>query len=120
MDFLLTIISTITEDLQGNLWINTSGGLSKLTKNAPRDKWNFVNFDTRDGLQSYSYTESRASWVSANGEIFLGSNDGIISFFPGKINELKPDIVIKDIKISDISLKTDSSSVKLESSISKS
>ncbi len=110
-------INSIIEDLQGNLWINTSGGLSKLNKNAPKDKWNFVNFDTRDGLPGFS--NSKASWISKDGEIFLGSNDGIISFYPGKINEVKPDIVIDDIKIEDVSLKSDSAAVRLEKSIMK-
>ena len=87
------LINSIVEDLQGNLWISTSGGLSKLNKNAPKEKWNFVNFDTRDGLLGFS--SSRASWISKDGEIVLGSNDGINSFYPGKINVVKPDIVIR-------------------------
>jgi serine phosphatase RsbU (regulator of sigma subunit)/ligand-binding sensor domain-containing protein len=110
-------INSIVEDTQGNLWINTSAGLSKLNKNAPQDKWNFVNYDTRDGLPGF--TNSKANWISENGEIFLGSNDGVISFYPGKINEIKPDIVIEDIKISEVSLKSDSAAVKLEKSIMK-
>ena len=109
------LVNSILEDLEGNLWINTSGGLSKLNKNAPREKWNFVNFDASDGLQNYS--SSKAIWMSKEGEIILGSNDGIISFYPGKINEVKPDLIIEDIKISDVSLKSDSSSVELEKSI---
>ena len=110
-------INSIVEDLQGNLWISTSAGLSKLNKNALKDKWNFVNFDTRDGLQNFS--TSKAIWISKDGEIFLGGNDGITSFYPGKINEVKPDIVIDDIKIDEISLKSDSASVHLEQSIMK-
>jgi len=110
-------ITSIIEDIQGNLWINTSAGLSKLNKNAPADKWNFVNYDTRDGLPGFS--NSKASWISKDGEIVLGNNDGLISFYPGKINEVKPDIVIEDIKVSDISLKSDSAAVKLEKSIMK-
>ncbi|MEZ5083257.1 MAG: two-component regulator propeller domain-containing protein [Bacteroidales bacterium] len=111
------LVNSIIEDLEGNLWINTSGGLSKLNKNAPREKWNFVNFDASDGLQNYS--SSKAIWMSKEGEIILGSNDGIISFYPGKINEMKPDLVIEDIKISDVSLKSDSSSIELEKSITE-
>ncbi len=109
------IVNSIIEDLEGNLWISTSGGLSKLNKNAPKEKWNFVNFDASDGLQNYS--SSKAIWISKEGEIILGSNDGIISFYPGKINEIKPDLVLKDIKISGVSLKSDSSAVELEKSI---
>jgi signal transduction histidine kinase/streptogramin lyase len=109
------LVNSIIEDLEGNLWISTSGGLSKLNKNAPREQWNFVNFDASDGLQNYS--PSKASWISKEGEIILGSNDGIISFFPGKINEVQPDLVIEDIKVSGVSLKSDSSAVELEKSI---
>jgi serine phosphatase RsbU (regulator of sigma subunit)/ligand-binding sensor domain-containing protein len=109
--------NSIIEDLDGNLWINTSAGLSKLNKNDPKDKWNFVNFNAQDGLQGF--TASKASWISKDGEIFLGGIDGFTYFFPGKINEVKPDIVIEDIKISDVSLKSDSAAVKLQKSIMK-
>jgi len=108
-------INSIIEDLEGNLWINTSAGLSKLNKNTSKDKWNFVNFDTRDGLQGF--TASKANWISKDGEIFLGGIEGITYFYPGKINEVKPDIVIEDIKIDDVSLKSDSAVIKLEKSI---
>jgi len=111
------LVNSIIEDLQGNLWISTSAGLSKLNKNAPKDKWNFVNFDTRDGLQGFS--SSKASWISKDGEIVLGGNDGITSFYPGKINEVKPLVIIEDIKVSDVSLKSDSAVVKIEKSILK-
>jgi serine phosphatase RsbU (regulator of sigma subunit)/ligand-binding sensor domain-containing protein len=110
-------INSILEDLEGNLWINTSAGLSKLNKNLPKDKWNFVNFDAQDGLQGF--TASKASWIGKDGEIFLGGIDGVTYFYPGKINEVKPDIVIEDIKVSDVSLKSDSAVVKLEKSIMK-
>ena len=62
---------------------------------------------------------SKANWIGKDGEIFLGGIDGFTYFYPGKINETKPDIVIEDIKVSDISLKSDSAVVKLEKSIMK-
>ena len=110
-------INSITEDLEGNLWINTSSGLSKLNKNALKEKWNFVNFDVRDGLPGYS--SSKAIWMNNDGEIFLGNNEGIVSFYPGNINEVKPDVVLEDIKVSDVSLKSDSAAAKLQKSIMK-
>ncbi len=109
------VINALIEDLEGNLWISTSGGLSKLNKYAPQDKWNFVNFDTRDGLIGYS--SSPACWRNSDGELIIGGNDGINTFYPGRINPTRPDIVIHDLKISDISLKTDSAGVQLEKSI---
>ncbi len=108
-------INSIVEDLDGSLWINTSAGLSKLNKNAPMNKWNFVNFDAQDGLQGF--TGSKANRVDSDGEIFLGGVDGFTYFYPGKINEIKPDIVIEDIKVSDISLKSDSSAIKIDKSV---
>jgi len=103
------------EDLEGNLWINTSGGLSKLNKYAPADKWNFVNFDTRDGLIGYS--SSPACWRNYDGELIFGGNDGVNAFYPWKLNPSAPAVVIHDIKISDISLKSDSAGVNLDESI---
>ncbi len=94
-----------------------SSGLSKLNKNAPKEKWNFVNFDVQDGLPGYS--SSKASWIGKDGEIFLGGIDGITYFYPGKINEVKPDVVLEDIKVLDVSLKSDSSEIKLPKSILK-
>jgi ligand-binding sensor domain-containing protein len=44
-------IYSITEDNNGALWIYSSGGLSKLIKNAPVDKYSFVNYDAQDGLE---------------------------------------------------------------------
>jgi signal transduction histidine kinase/ligand-binding sensor domain-containing protein len=110
-------INSILEDLEGNLWINTASGVSKLNKNLPKDNWNFVNFDAQDGLQGF--TTSKANWIGKDGKIFLGGIDGFTYFYPGKINEVKPDIVIEDIKVSDVSLKSDSTSLKLDKSIMK-
>ena len=55
----------------------------------------------------------------SDGEIFIGGIEGITYFYPGKINELEPDIVIQDIKVSDISLISDSAAIRLEKSIMK-
>jgi signal transduction histidine kinase/ligand-binding sensor domain-containing protein len=108
-------VNSIIEDIQGNLWVNTSGGMAKLNKDAPRDKWNFIGFDAKDGLQES--TSSSATWTGGDGIIVVGGSDGITSFYPGKINEVKPEIVMIDIKVSDVSLKSDSTVMKLKKSI---
>ncbi len=108
-------VNSIIEDVQGNLWVNTSGGMAKLNKNAPRDEWNFIGFDAKDGLQGSN--SGSASWTGGDGIIVVGGSDGITTFYPGKINEVKPDIVLIDIKVSEVSLKSDSAVVKLEQSI---
>jgi len=109
------LIYSIIEDNNGALWINTSGGLSKLNKNAPIDKYAFINYDSRDGLKGHF--RSNAVWKNEKGRLFFGGKNGIISFKPGVINQIKPDIVIHDMKIKEVSIFEDPSSVTLDSTI---
>ena len=95
-------IYSVVEDNNGALWIYSSGGLSKLNKNAPVDKYSFVNYDIHDGLDGLAKTT--AVWKSEDGHIYFGGKGGIISFLPGKINTVKPNIVIYDLKIDDVSI----------------
>ena len=108
-------IYSIVEDNNGALWIYSSGGLSKLNKNAPIDKYTFVNYDVHDGLDGLAKTT--AVWKSEEGRIYFGGKGGVISFFPGKINSVKPDIVIYDMKIDDESIFNNSSGFGLEDGI---
>lgn len=109
------LIYSIIEDNNGALWINTSGGLSKLNKNAPLEKYAFINYDSRDGLKGHA--RSLAVWKNEKGRLFFGGKNGIISFLPGEINQIKPDIVIHDMKINDISIYGDESNLTLDSTI---
>ncbi len=108
-------IYSITEDNNGALWIYSSGGLSKLNKNAPIEKYSFVNYDLQDGLEGL--TQSSAVLKNEQGRIFLGGRGGIISFIPGSINTIEPDIVVYDFKIDDVSAFDDSTSFSLDAGI---
>jgi serine phosphatase RsbU (regulator of sigma subunit) len=108
-------IYSITEDNNGALWIYSSGGLSKLNKNAPIEKYSFVNYDLQDGLEGL--TQSSAVWKNEQGRIFLGGRGGIISFIPGSINTIEPDIVVYDFKIDDVSAFDDSTGFSLDAGI---
>ncbi len=108
-------IYSITEDNNGALWIYSSGGLSKLIKNAPIDKYSFVNYDVQDGLEGLA--QSSAVWKNEEGRIFLGGRGGIISFVPGSINTIEPDIVVYDFKIDDVSIFDDSTNISLDAGI---
>ena len=78
-------------------------------------KYNFVNYDTQDGLERLA---TRSQIINhEDGNIYLGGQDGIISFMPGSINTVEPDILVYDFKIDDISVFDDSSSYKLNSGI---
>jgi len=109
------IIYSITEDNNEALWIHSSGGLSKLNKNAPIDEFVFVTYDSYDGIEGI--TQSGAVWKNEKGKLFFGGKGGIISFMPGKINTILPDIVIHDFKIDDISIYEDSSDFVLQEGI---
>ncbi len=109
------IIYSIVEDNYGALWIHSSGGLSKLNKNAPLNKYVFVNYDSKDGLEGLAH--NLAIWKNENGKIYYGGRGGIISFVSGNVNVTKPDIVVFDFKIDDISIFADSSKVNLKQTI---
>jgi len=108
------ILNTI-EDKDGNLWIISLGGLSKFNKNDPAEKWNFVNYDTRDGLTGYSFNGNLVK--TPTGEVLFIVGDVLHRFTPGKSNKIKPDIIINDLKISDQSIFDSDSPFKLETSL---
>jgi len=111
------IIHSIIEDNSGALWINTSGGLSKLNKNAPIEKYAFINYDSRDGLKGHSQERTTAVWKNEEGRIYYGGKNGIISFMPGAINKIEPDVVIHDLNIKEVSIFDDLSDVKIDGGI---
>lgn len=108
-------IYNITEDQNGALWIYSSGGLSKLNKNAPIKDYSFVNYDTQDGVDGLA--NSTAIWKDENGRLFFGGKGGIITFIPGSINTVLPDITVHDFKIDDVSIFDDSTSFSLDQGI---
>ena len=109
-----TILNTI-EDNSGNLWILSLGGISKFNKNEPADKWNFVNYDTRDGLSGYSFKGNPLR--TPDGKILFIVGDVVHSFLPGTSNPVKPNVVINDFKISDVSVFSPDSPIRLEKSL---
>jgi serine phosphatase RsbU (regulator of sigma subunit)/ligand-binding sensor domain-containing protein len=105
------ILKTI-EDNNGDLWVISLGGLSKFNKNESADKWNFVNYDTRDGLTGYSFNGNPAR--TPDGEILFIVGDDLHRFTPGKSSTIKPYIVIDDLKISDESVFKEKTPIHLE------
>ncbi|MBU2491576.1 MAG: SpoIIE family protein phosphatase [Bacteroidetes bacterium] len=108
-------IYSITEDNFGALWIYSSGGLSKLNKNAPIEKYSFINYDSKDGLDGL--TSTTAVWKNEYGKLFFGGKGGIISFTPGNINTIEPDVVIHNFRIDDVSVFDDSSTYSIPNGI---
>ena len=103
------------EDNNGDLWIISLGGLSKFNKNAPTDAWNFVNYDTRDGLTGYAFKGDLLRTLDEDILFIVG--DIVHRFSPTTTNRVKPDVIITDMKISDVSVFDSKSTVKLEKNL---
>lgn len=70
----------ILEDENKNIWISTSNGLSKFDK----EKKQFRNFTSRDGLRNDQFTYG-AAYKASNGELLFGGISGFNMFSPHDI-----------------------------------
>ncbi|MCH8171579.1 MAG: hypothetical protein IIB07_10700, partial [Bacteroidetes bacterium] len=89
-------LQAIQEDNFGNLWISTLNGITKFNKDIKNPI--FINYDVKDGLQSYTF-ERRSSFKGKNGELFFGGINGFNAFHSGNINKQLPIINISEMKI---------------------
>jgi len=90
-------IWNMTKDNNGNIWIATSKGLSKLNP----DSMSFKNYDIRDGLKM-NYLQFGLNTLS-NGDIIIGDYGGFTRFNPVNLtnNPFVPDVVINSFKVFD-------------------
>lgn len=95
-------IKGIIEDNSHNMWIGTDNGLIKINMN----NWSVSRYTTSDGLPTNQFNYSSA-FKSEEGEIFMGTINGMISFYPDLIHTKKQnfavnitDIISKAISIS--------------------
>ena len=70
----------IASDDSGNIWISTTHGLGKFNP----EKEQFNSYYESDGILSNTFLWD-ASFRSAEGELFFGGINGLISFFPDRI-----------------------------------
>lgn len=73
-------INGISEDSHGNLWLSTNHGICKFNY----DTMSITNFYTEDGLVSNEFIHNSIA-TDSDGEIYIGSVDGITKFYPDKI-----------------------------------
>jgi serine phosphatase RsbU (regulator of sigma subunit)/ligand-binding sensor domain-containing protein len=83
-------------DENGNLWISTNNGITKLNP----DTFQFRNYTVDDGLQSEEFNGG-SYYKATSGEMFFGGLKGFNSFFPSEVvdNKFIPNIVFTDLKI---------------------
>lgn len=94
-------IQAITEDFQGNLWVSTKNGISKVKFNeASPNEYSITNYTASDGLNSNLWRPN-AVFRDASGMLFFGGVNGINYFHPDKIikNNHIPKVVITDFLV---------------------
>lgn len=102
----------ILRDNDGNMWMSHNRGLSVyLSANNC-----FRHYEHSDGLQSNEFNTG-AYFKAADGELFFGGINGVNSFFPREIrdNPHIPKALITNIKLFDITMKTDTAYWNLHS-----
>ena len=73
----------IVGDAYDNLWLNTGNGISMFNTKTKEVKDYFVSPDWQGG--------AHAAFRKTNGDIFIGSMDGLVQFNPGKMSDVKYD-----------------------------
>lgn len=96
-------ISAILPGEQGELWLSTQGGISRMTLNKSTGKTTFVNFDLSDGLGGLNFLPSVAL-KSSDAKFYFGGEHGLNEFSTFIANNVLPSLVFTDLKISNKSL----------------
>lgn len=90
------VVTGIVEDKAGILWITTQRGLTRYSP----EKNQFKVFYKRHGLSSNAFNRN-TPLISRQGEVVVGSIEGLTSFFPDKLSENHhvPSVRITDFSI---------------------
>jgi ligand-binding sensor domain-containing protein/signal transduction histidine kinase/DNA-binding response OmpR family regulator len=114
------VVQAINEDADGNLWISSNKGISKIQfrfATLPFTSTSVIvsNYFVEDGLQSNQFLTG-ADYKDAKGNLYFGGLNGISYFNPQKIttNKFKPPVVFTDflIKNNPISYQQENSPLK--------
>jgi signal transduction histidine kinase/CheY-like chemotaxis protein/ligand-binding sensor domain-containing protein/AraC-like DNA-binding protein len=97
-------IYSILKDNNGDMWLGTHHGLSKLDLNS----FTFNNYDTRFGLQGNIF-ENDARMLLSTGELLFGGKNGFNIFIPDsiKLRSFLAPLVISEIRVNDQVMCTD-------------
>jgi signal transduction histidine kinase/CheY-like chemotaxis protein/ligand-binding sensor domain-containing protein len=77
-----TVLGILEED-DGHLWLSTPNGLSRFDPRAET----FKNYHASDGLLTDRFANPVVVAKSSSGEMFFGSQKGLVAFFPGQVVE---------------------------------
>src|SRR6056297_793762 len=87
---------SVLEDENGTLWMSSNKGVSNFDPATET----FRNYGLDDGLMALEYSQN-AYFKSNDGIMYFGSGKGVTAFDPEQlhINEIPPQVVLKDFKI---------------------
>ncbi len=71
----------ILEEDDGQLWLSTPNGLSRFDPRAET----FTNYHASDGVLTDRFANPAVAARSSSGEMFFGSQKGVVAFFPAEI-----------------------------------
>lgn len=108
------VVVSVAEDDNGNLWLTTEKGLSCFDNATGQVR----NYDKYDGFPSVEMEES-TSLKTMDGELWLGCKEGILSFFPDKLETQRFDYktFIVDCQISNKDIRSYTESPIIDKSI---
>ena len=97
-------VMAIETDKNGNLWISTADGISKMNIKTG----NFQNYFVYDGLPCNEFRPG-ASFKDSDGFLYFGGIDGMVFFHPDSIvdNPVKPNLIFTSLKIFNQEIKFD-------------
>ena len=89
-------VLALSESGDGQLWITTSAGLSKLDTRSGR----ISNFNESDGLRNTQFYDKTLLFAS-DGYIYIGGNSGVDCIRPDsvKLDSYCPSIIFEDLKV---------------------
>jgi signal transduction histidine kinase/ligand-binding sensor domain-containing protein len=110
-------VAFMMEDLNGNLWFGTPGGISMLDKTNSDADLSFINYDNTDGINSLPLNTSVV--MTDEGKIFYGGIGGLNAFFPGSSNKTLPKPVLTNLIVSEKSWYDIADEIGLDTNISE-
>ncbi len=91
-----SVLGVLEED-DGRLWVSTPNGLSRFDPRAET----FTNYHASDGLLTDRFAAPVVAAKSSGGEMFFGSQKGLVAFFPAQVVERKraPPVYLTEFRL---------------------
>lgn len=96
-------VMSMLEGNHGMLWLATDGGLARFDPSTGE----FMNFTVYHGLHTYDFMYPK--YRSPAGELFFGTTNGLISFYPDSLryNTHVPEVVLTGLKVNNQNITVD-------------